>query len=47
MGTKETRRGHGEGAIYQRASDGKWVGSVNLGYENGKRKRKTIYGEKR
>jgi integrase len=47
MGTKETRRGHGEGAIYQRASDGKWVGSVNLGYENGQRKRKTIYGKMR
>jgi integrase len=47
MGSKETRRGHGEGAIYQRASDGKWVGSVNLGYENGRRKRKAIYGKTR
>ena len=31
------RRGHGEGSIYQRESDGKWVGSIDLGYVNGKR----------
>ncbi len=42
-----SRRGHGEGAIYQRESDGLWVGSVDLGYVNGKRKRKTIYGKTR
>ena len=41
------RRGHGEGSIYERESDGKWVGSVNLGYVNGKRKRKVVYGETR
>ncbi len=43
-----TRRGHNEGSIYQRASDGKWVGSINLGYgPDGKRKRKPIYGKTR
>jgi integrase len=43
-----SRRGHGEGSIYQRASDGKWVGSVNLGYRlDGKRDRKIIYGKTR
>ena len=42
-----TRRGHGEGSIYQRKSDGKWVSSVDLGYVDGKRKRKTIYGKTR
>src|SRR5437868_2325073 len=43
-----TRRGHNEGSIYQRASDGLWVGSINLGYgPDGKRKRKPIYGKAR
>lgn len=37
------RRGNGEGSIYQRKSDGKWVGSVTL--EN--RKRKVFYGNTR
>lgn len=40
------RRGYAEGSIYFRESDGKWVGSVSLGYgSDGKRRRKTIYGE--
>ena len=40
------RRGHNEGSIYQRESDGKWVASVNLGYgPDGKRK--VIYGDTR
>ncbi len=48
MASKDTRRGHNEGGIYQRASDGKWVGSVNLGYgPDGKRKRKVFYGKTR
>jgi integrase len=39
-----TRRGRGEGGIYQRA-DGQWCASVSLGYDGaGKRKRKVIYG---
>jgi integrase len=41
------RRGHGEGAIYQRESDGLWCTSVDLGIINGKRKRKVIYGKTR
>lgn len=43
-----SRRGHNEGSIYQRASDGKWVGSINLGVgPGGKRKRKSFYGNTR
>jgi integrase len=41
------RRGHGEGSIYQRESDGLWCTSVDLGIVNGKRKRKVIYGKTR
>jgi integrase len=33
-------------SVYQRKSDGKWVGSISLGKDtNGKRKRKTVYGD--
>jgi len=38
------RRGHGEGSIYQRA-DGRWTAVVDPGFENGKRKRKQVYGK--
>ncbi len=39
------RRGRSEGAIYRRA-DGLWCASVSLGYDDqGKRQRKTVYGE--
>ena len=41
-----TRRGHNEGSIYKR-EDGRWVAVVNLGWENGKRKRKYLYGSTR
>lgn len=41
------RRGHGEGSIYQRESDGKWCTSVDLGRMEGKRRRKVIYGRTR
>jgi integrase len=41
------RRGHGEGAIYQRESDGKWCCVLELGWANGKRKRKVVYGKTR
>ncbi len=37
------RRGNGEGALYKR-SDGRWCGSVDLGWEDGKRRRKVVYG---
>lgn len=39
------RRGQGEGSIYKRAPDGRWVGSVNLGYEGGTRRRRVVYGD--
>jgi integrase len=39
------RRGRQEGSVYERA-DGVWVGSVSHGYnDNGKRKRRVVYGE--
>src|SRR5436853_519791 len=38
------RRGRGEGSVFQRG-DGRWVGSISLGYsEPGRRKRRTVYG---
>jgi integrase len=42
-----SRRGHGEGSIYQRESDGRWCSTVDLGWMDGKRKRKVIYGKTR
>lgn len=39
------RRGRGEGGVYQRESDGLWVATVSLGYDqHGKRRRRTVYG---
>jgi integrase len=39
-----SRRGRGEGSIYQR-DDGFWVAMVSAGYDaNGKRRRKVVYG---
>ena len=29
--TRKPRRRHGEGAIYQRSSDGRWIGAIDLG----------------
>jgi integrase len=40
------RRGHGEGSIQKRA-DGRWAAAIDLGYLNGTRKRKTVYGKTR
>lgn len=41
----KTRRANNEGSIYQR-KDGLWVGMISLGYDdNGKQKRKAIYGK--
>ncbi len=41
------RRGAGEGSIFRRA-DGRWVGTVQVGVdENGKRRRRTVYGRTR
>jgi hypothetical protein len=39
------RRGRGEGAVYRRASDGLWVGMLDLGIVDGRRRRKTVYGQ--
>jgi integrase len=45
--TKRRTRGQNEGSIYQRASDGKWVAAVDLGWKDGKRQRKCFYGATR
>jgi integrase len=37
------KRGQNEGSIFQR-KDGRWCGVLNLGCENGRRKRKHFYG---
>jgi len=37
------RRARGEGTIFQRASDGRWVVRLDLGYVQGRRKRVTRY----
>jgi integrase len=38
------KRNSNEGSIYQRASDGRWVGVLNLGRQGGRRLRKSFYG---
>lgn len=43
MATRQ-KRGQGEGSIYKR-NDGLWVAAVNLGYQNGKLRRKVYYGK--
>lgn len=39
------RRANGEGSIYQRASDNRWVGSAYVYTTTGQRKRKPVYGD--
>ena len=39
-----TRRGRGDGSITRRA-DGRWMARVDLGWQDGKRRRKTLYGQ--
>lgn len=41
-----TRRGHNEGSIFQRR-DGLWAALLDLGYSDGKRRRKALYGRTR
>lgn len=41
-----SRRGNSEGSIYQR-KDGRWVATLHVGYCDGKRQRKSIYGQTR
>lgn len=43
---KARKRGQGEGSIYKR-NDGRWAAAINLGYQEGKLKRKTFYGATR
>ena len=44
---KRRRRANGEGSIYQRASDGQWVGSAYVYTTTGVRKRRPVYGHSR
>lgn len=45
---RERSRDYGDGAIYQRKSDGRYVGAINLGTgPGGKRRRKVVYGDTR
>jgi len=46
-GSPMTRRGHGEGSIFKRKDNGLWVGTVNLGWQGGKRVRRSFYGKTR
>jgi integrase len=41
--TKTKRRGAGEGSVYE-GPDGRWRGAVNLGWEDGRRRRKYVSG---
>lgn len=48
MSTSESRRNkrrNGEGSIYQRKSDGRWVGAAYVPTTSGTTKRKVIYGD--
>ena len=38
------KRGQKQGSIFQR-KDKRWVGVIDLGWENGRRKRKSFYGK--
>ncbi|MEO2019152.1 MAG: tyrosine-type recombinase/integrase [Fuerstiella sp.] len=41
-----SKRANGEGTVFQRESDGRWVGRISLGQDaTGKRIRKTVYGK--
>jgi integrase len=44
MARKANRRQHGEGSLYQRSSDGRWVAVADLGWKNGHRDRRSFYG---
>lgn len=39
------RRQHGEGSVYQRSSDSLWVTSVHMGWQDGRRQRRTFAGK--
>ena len=42
---RSKRRRQGEGSIYRRQADGRWVGSVQLDSHGGQRRRKVVYGK--
>lgn len=42
MPPKKRRRPRGEGAFYQRASDGMWIGAISYDDEDGERRRATV-----
>ncbi len=44
MARKANRRQHGEGSLYQRGSDGRWVAVADLGWKGGQRDRRYFYG---
>ena len=46
MAGRLRKRGNSEGSIYKR-KDGRWAATLTLGYEGGKRRRKTFYGRTR
>ena len=39
-----SKRATGEGTIFQRKGDGRWAGSIHMGYLGAKRQRRTFYG---
>jgi integrase-like protein len=43
---RRNRRGRGEGLIHKRP-DGRWEARIDLGWQDGKRRRKSIYGQTR
>src|SRR5919206_4115928 len=43
---RSRRRGHGEGSIRQRP-DGRWEGALTIGQDNGRQKRRYVYGKTR
>ncbi|MGO9226989.1 site-specific integrase, partial [Mycobacterium sp.] len=42
---RSKRRRQGEGSIYRRQTDGRWVGSVQLDGQDGHRHRRVVYGK--
>ena len=47
-GSVTRRRGNGDGGVYRRASDGRWVAVLDLGLDGaGKRRRRVLYGATR
>lgn len=43
----QKRRGRGDGSIYRRKSDNRWVAVIDYGIEHGRRDRKVLYGKTR